>query len=293
MKKLQNRKIGDGFLYPENYTTRSSAFASVGKGAAFAGRLAVAVALLLGAGQLTYTPVAGAATVTYDSDSDDDPLKGGDGSDNALTISGGNFEANIIIGGDGRGWDMWNADEEEADTNNNTVTITGGTYKIVHDIYGGINQGKEASGNTVTVAGGTFNNSINIYGGQAGTEGTANNNTVTIKNLTLGQDGRLGIVIGGDAKSTTTGNTVNLLLNNLTIARLYGGTGTTSSGNTLNIAAKGIVIGNEWTADATILEKFQQINFYLPSGTANGDTVLEVKGKADLTGTSIGAAALT
>lgn len=294
MKKLQNRKIGDGFLYPESYTTRTSAFASVGKGAAFAGRLAVAVAMLLGAGQLTYTPVAGAATVTYDSDSDDDPLKGGDGSDNALTISGGNFgSANNIIGGDGRGSDIWNADEEEADTNNNTVTITGGTYEFSLGIYGGINKGKEANGNTVTLNGGTFAQDMDIYGGQAGTEGTANNNTVTIKNLTLGQYGRVGKIVGGDASSTTTGNTVNLLLNNLTIVRLYGGTGATTSGNTLNIAAKGIVIGNEWTADATILEKFQQINFYLPSGTANGDTLLEVKGKADLTGTSIGAAALT
>lgn len=253
----------------------------------------MAVALLLGAGQLTYMPVAGAATVNYDSDSTDDPLKGGDGSDNVLTISGGNFgSANNIIGGDGRGSDEWSMDDDEADTNNNTVTITGGTYEIVHDIYGGINQGKEASGNTVTLAGGTFNNSINIYGGQAGTGGTANNNTVTIKNVTFGPDGELGKVVGGDANSTTTGNTVNLLLNNLTIARLYGGTGATTSGNTLNIAAKGIVIGNEWTAAATILKQFQQINFYLPSGTANGDTLLEVKGKADLTGTSIGAAAL-
>ena len=90
----------------------------------------------------------------------------------------------------------------------------------------------------------------------------------------------------GDA----TNNTVNILTP-ITVAYLYGGLnesdGTKSTGNTLNVAVKGVSTGT--------LDKFQNMNFYLPSDIASGDTMLTVTGGAatTLTDVTIGAAAQT
>ncbi len=100
------------------------------------------------------------------------------------------------------------------------------------------------------------------------------------------------MVTGGMVNSTTanaTDNTVNILAS-MTLQGVngasvpYGSTGTVS-GNTLNIAAK----------DVTFQYGFygvQNLNFYLPQGIASGDTMLTVT-EGDLTGVTIGAAALT
>lgn len=106
---------------------------------------------------------------------------------NHLNITGGNLSGYgcTIYGGFSRG----------GDTENNTVTISGGTIHA-SNIYGGqtIASGKKANGNvvtidggTVTVGGGIYNG---IYGGSAsslgGNDTEASGNTVTIeKDATL------------------------------------------------------------------------------------------------------------
>lgn len=216
----------------------------------FWGRLALGTALLMGAGQLAFTPVAGATDTTYSEDDSANPLKGGVASNNNLTISAGTFPgAETVFGGGNDGT-----------ADNNTVTITGGNFTHEHgvSIFGGYSAG--------------YNNS------------SANNNTVTIKNLT----GKVSSVRGGFATGEVKDNTVNLLMNNLQISNsLAGGGGNNStviSGNTLNIAAKNI--------KAQMLSGFDHINFYLPSDIASGDTMLTVTWNAELTGATIGAAAL-
>ena len=125
----------------------------------------------------------------------------------------------------------------------------------------------------------------------------ANNNTVTVSGNPVFK-GKVAI-IGGEADSETaeeaSNNTVTILTP-VTVSGLWGGDvchGGTSTGNTLNIAAKNVVTDK--------VGGFQNMNFYLPSDIANGDTLLTVKGYKeeetgeisgnDLTGVTFGVAA--
>ena len=107
--------------------------------------------------------------------------------------------------------------------------------------------------------------------------GSANNNTVNYYSGTVNKS-----IIGGQSDSAAAdNNTVNLYAalvgENL---NLYGGVGQTeSTGNTLNVYAKGNSVAN--------LDHFQNYNFYVPAGTAAGDTVLTVTGTADLTDATV------
>ena len=185
----------------------------------------------------------------------------------------------------------------------NTVTMNGGTVRYA--IYGGEADKGKAEYNEVVITKGDFspgNSTFYIYGGSGTTD--ASNNTVTIKG-----DANLSektYIYGGSAMSITVSgtnveevlgiaanNTVNIL-KPITVLGLYGGIGdeTKSSGNTLNIAAKGVV--------ANDVAAFQNMNFYLPSDIANGDTMLTIKGNegvsptpANVKGVTFGVAALS
>ena len=137
----------------------------------------------------------------------------------------------------------------------NTVTIDGGT--ISENLAGGLTKSGDASGNTLNISGGTIgtsensSESSNLIAGGYTSDGASADNTVTIKGGTLGA-----------------------------MMSLYGGYSTTaSSGNTLNLYTKANTVKN--------LGYFQNMNFYVPEGTKAGETMIEVTGKADVTGASI------
>ena len=214
----------------------------------------------------------------------------GNATDNHVTINNGTFRApltgssitysTIIISGGAT---------FSGNATDNHVTINNGTFEIEDSatisgitIYGGATSSGKANKNTVTINGGTFKSSITKICGGSGTE-EASNNTVTVS-----IDGV--IIYGGEAidtynnvEGTAANNTVNIL-KPLNASDLYGGKGdeTTSTGNTLNIAAKDVT--------ARGVHYFQNMNFTLPSGIANNDTMLTVNGgwATNLTGVTFG-----
>ena len=174
------------------------------------------------------------------------------------------------------------------DATDNTVNINGGTIGKAsgwQSIIGGVAFNGAANNNTVNISGGTINN--DVWGGQGA---TADGNTVTISGDNTVFLSTKGIHGASATTGDATNNTVNILTP-ITVAYLYGGLnesdGTKSTGNTLNIAVKGVSTGT--------LDKFQNMNFYLPSDIASGNTMLTVTGgtATDLTDVTIGAAAQT
>lgn len=134
----------------------------------------------------------------------------------------------------------------------NTVTINDGTVK--NSVLGGHSAMSDAIGNTVNIAGGIIGTESsgtgeaddNAIAGGFAEEGQANNNTVNITGGTLGA-----------------------------MMSLYGGYSEKgSSGNTLNLHTKGNIVKN--------LGYFQNLNFYVPEGTAAGETMVTVTGNADV-----------
>ena len=205
--------------------------------------------------------------------------------ENTVEIKGGDFggTAGSVAGGY----------SYSGNANDNKVTVIGGT--LHHNIYGGyVSDGGDTNDNTVTITGGTIGDEgawTSIVGGSTSGDGkSASNNTITIsgKPTFVGDVG----IYGGQASGTNgvaSNNTVNILIP-ITVAELMGGdvmSGGTSSGNTLNIAAKGVTTGAVYG--------FQNMNFYLPSDVANGDTMLTVNGgtKTDVEGVTFGVAALS
>jgi len=144
---------------------------------------------------------------------------------------------------------------EHGSATDNTVTISGGNFGPGSSVYGGRGDADDAKANenTVIISGGTFNNT-DVYGGRATTVGTnvASNNRVIIESAFNG-----------------------------TINNLYGGyTSGTSSGNELHLKASGLSI----TGD---LNYFQNLNFYLPTSLAAGQTMITVGGIANITDTKV------
>ena len=133
----------------------------------------------------------------------------------------------------------------------NTVTINDGTVK--NSVLGGHSAMSDAIGNTVNIAGGIIGTESsgtgeaddNAIAGGFAEEGQANNNTVNITGGTLGA-----------------------------MMSLYGGYSEKGSGNTLNLHTKGNTVKN--------LGYFQNLNFYVPEGTAAGETMVTVTGNADV-----------
>ena len=141
---------------------------------------------------------------------------------------------------------------EEGQANNNTVTINDGTVK--NSVLGGHSAMSDAIGNTVNIAGGIIGTESsgtgeaddNAIAGGFAEEGQANNNTVNITGGTLGA-----------------------------MMSLYGGYSEKgSSSNALNLHTKGNTVKN--------LGYFQNLNFYVPEGTAAGETMVTVTGNADV-----------
>ena len=203
---------------------------------------------------------------------------GGSGTEaenNTLTINGGTFN-DWVEGGF----------STNSDANYNTTIINGGSFSGC--FFGGNSGDFDATGNTLTINGGTFNNS-SIYGGFSADsssddsyKGKATGNTVNINGGTFNNS----FVYGGCSwiVGDATDNTINI--NNapdLTKANLYGGYSSkigTSSGNTLNIYTKDLIARN--------ISDFQNINFYLPESTVNGDTILTLSSEyTDISGAAV------
>ena len=184
-------------------------------------------------------------------------------------------------------------------------TVTMGTDSQATSLYGGVSGYGKATGNTVNLAGGTVDS---VYGGATGVLGTGSDlqNSLTDVITTLA-DVSAAITAPDVSQSDANGNTVNYYGGTVTDSiiggqsdsaavsdnvvnlyaalvgenlNLYGGIGQTeSTGNTLNVYAKGNSVAN--------LDHFQNYNFYVPAGTAAGDTVLTVTVTADLTDATV------
>ena len=221
-------------------------------------------------------------TVTHDS-GDVTQIIGGYSNAGDPTLAGTSSEK--VVGG-------W---AKSGPADRNTVTVSGGT--VTGNVYGGYSASGSATGNKVTFNTGETKN---ITGGFANTN--AENNTVIIN----GGDLHSGWLIGGMALQKATGNTV--IINGGTLGDdiwVVGGYGkdkdnTVSVGNTVVLGsdlsgkidasffggknAKDMVTGNTlevWSKGLTVnsIQNFENFYFILPSGIANGDTVLTVAGK--------------
>ena len=204
---------------------------------------------------------------------------------NKTIITGG--IANIASGG-------YNKD---GDVKKNTLTIKGGqvSYGATGGAYGGFIDYIVAGGK-----GNAYDNILNVYdgiisievaGGRSGI-GNANGNISNIYGGTINAE-----VAGGRSEDgNAIGNTVNLYtLNDNINGSIYGGkagAGKTSADNTVNFLGTAILPNAILEGDSiqnlnvytkgnyvkSITGNIKNMNFYLPAGTSNGDTMLTVDG---------------
>ena len=171
------------------------------------------------------------------------------------------------------------ADPISTSASSNSVTITGSQ---VEGVYGGVGQIGSAKGNTVTINDGTVKNSV--LGGHSAMS-DAIGNTVNIAGGIIGTESSGtgeaddNAIAGGFAKEgQANNNTVNITGGTLgAMMSLYGGyseKGSSSNSNTLNLHTKGNTVKN--------LGYFQNLNFYVPEGTAAGETMVTVTENADV-----------
>ncbi|BBK26146.1 beta strand repeat-containing protein [Dialister hominis] len=176
--------------------------------------------------------------------------------ENNQVIVNGSSTIGTVVGGEAAAANTSDEKNGEVQTSGkssgNTVTINDGTVK--NSVLGGHSAMSDAIGNTVNIAGGIIGTESsgtgeaddNAIAGGFAEEGQANNNTVNITGGTLGA-----------------------------MMSLYGGYSEKgSSGNTLNLHTKGNTVKN--------LGYFQNLNFYVPEGTAAGETMVTVTGNADV-----------
>ena len=176
--------------------------------------------------------------------------------ENNQVIVNGSSTIGTVVGGEAAAANTFDEKNGEVQTSGkssgNTVTINDGTVK--NSVLGGHSAMSDAIGNTVNIAGGIIGTESsgtgeaddNAIAGGFAEEGQANNNTVNITGGTLGA-----------------------------MMSLYGGYSEKgSSGNTLNLHTKGNTVKN--------LGYFQNLNFYVPEGTAAGETMVTVTGNADV-----------
>ena len=168
------------------------------------------------------------------------------------------------------------ADPISTSASSNSVTITGSQ---VEGVYGGVGQIGSAKGNTVTINDGTVKNSV--LGGHSAMS-DAIGNTVNIAGGIIGTESSGtgeaddNAIAGGFAEEgQANNNTVNITGGTLgAMMSLYGGYSEKGSSNTLNLHTKGNTVKN--------LGYFQNLNFYVPEGTAAGETMVTVTGNADV-----------
>ena len=176
--------------------------------------------------------------------------------ENNQVIVNGSSTIGTVVGGEAAAANTFDEKNGEVQTSGkssgNTVTINDGTVK--NSVLGGHSAMSDAIGNTVNIAGGIIGTESsgtgeaddNAIAGGFAEEGQVNNNTVNITGGTLGA-----------------------------MMSLYGGYSEKgSSGNTLNLHTKGNTVKN--------LGYFQNLNFYVPEGTAAGETMVTVTGNADV-----------
>ncbi|HJI72830.1 MAG TPA: hypothetical protein OIM03_00850 [Veillonellaceae bacterium] len=181
--------------------------------------------------------------------------------ENNQVIVNGSSTIGTVVGGEAAAANTFDEEYNEVQTSGkssgNTVTINDGTVK--NSVLGGHSALSDATGNTVNIAGGTIGTESsgtgeaddNAIAGGFAEEGQANDNTVNITGGTLGA-----------------------------MMSLYGGYSEKgSSGNTLNLHTKGNTVKN--------LGYFQNLNFYVPEGTAAGETMVTVTGNADVSKAAI------
>ena len=195
--------------------------------------------------------------------------------ENNQVIVNGSSTIGTVVGGEAAAANTFDEKYGEVQTSGkssgNTVTINDGTVK--DSVLGGHSAMSDAIGNTVNIAGGIIGTESsgtgeaddNAIAGGFAEKGQANNNTVNIT------------IAGGFAeKGQANNNTVNITGGTLgAMMSLYGGYSEKgSSGNTLNLHTKGNTVKN--------LGYFQNLNFYVPEGTAAGETMVTVTGNADV-----------
>ena len=176
--------------------------------------------------------------------------------ENNQVIVNGSSTIGTVVGGEAAAANTFDEKNGEVQTSGkssgNTVTINDGTVK--NSVLGGHSAMSDAIGNTVNIAGG-------IIGTESSGTGEADDNAIA----------------GGFAeKGQANNNTVNITGGTLgAMMSLYGGYSEKgSSGNTLNLHTKGNTVKN--------LGYFQNLNFYVPEGTAAGETMVTVTGNADV-----------
>ena len=173
--------------------------------------------------------------------------------ENNQVIVNGSSTIGTVVGGEANTFDeKYNKVQTSGKSSGNTVTINDGTVK--NSVLGGHSAMSDAIGNTVNIAGG-------IIGTESSGTGEADDNAIA----------------GGFAeKGQANNNTVNITGGTLgAMMSLYGGYSEKgSSGNTLNLHTKGNTVKN--------LGYFQNLNFYVPEGTAAGETMVTVTGNADV-----------
>lgn len=209
-------------------------------------------------------------------------ITGGDGTTNlkdfAASVNGGDvLSGNTVNMTGGKVSNLYGAYADTRSANYNTVNMEGGTVTGAHGAYGEI-----VVGNTVNFKGGTVSN---IFGGLATTKGTAKNNIVNLYRAPTnnGVDVRGGYATEGTVESNTINIFASMTLGAVHVGYAFSGK---SFGNTLNIAAKDVTVSSVGS-----VVYVQNLNFYLPSDIASGDTMLTVSGAgSDLGGVKIGVA---
>ena len=211
---------------------------------------------------------------------------------NIVTITDSSVEMEAVGGetGDMVGWIMQFGQPKDAENNQVIVngsstigTVVGGEAAAANTFdeeYGKVQTSGKSSGNTVTINDGTVKNSV--LGGHSAMS-DAIGNTVNIAGGIIGTEssgtGKAddNAIAGGFAKEgQANNNTVNITGGTLgAMMSLYGGYSEKgSSSNTLNLHTKGNTVKN--------LNYFQNLNFYVPEGTAAGETMVTVTGNADV-----------
>ena len=175
-----------------------------------------------------------------------------------------------ILGGQVTGDGVYGGFSARCNTNSNQVNISGGT--IEGAVVGGYADLGSSDSNTVNISGGTITG--NVAGGYGPLGSTRN--TVNISGGLI--DGH---VWGGSANSgDASNNTVNLLGGTIS-GMVFGGIGASHVNNTLNVKGLNIKAGK--------IQAFDNINFYIPSNSTNGDTMLTITGTdaTDISGATV------
>lgn len=157
--------------------------------------------------------------------------------------------------------------------NNNRVVIHGGAD--YQHIFGGASIGGDANNNSVTIKSGTFTNT-NIAGGHTEGAKDANGNMVIITGG-LYTDSIIfaGMTSGGTANDNIVSITGTASLDNVALSGGSAG----GTGNILNIGIK--------NAKVAEISGFNDINFYLPANTKNGDKILNATNDIDIDGVTV------